>query len=123
MIFNHRPDRRRRKRQLLNTSVHVFTDRARLDALGINVTDVGMCLFTMANIPVGSHIEVEFIPPEAVYLVRLSGIVRHRAVYLYGIEFLDCAGVSTSQERGLETLGQSPNIVSDRQSQRGCPTA
>jgi hypothetical protein len=97
MIFKQKPDRRRRKRQLLNTSVRVFTDAGDLDALGINVTDVGMCLFMMASLPVGSQIEVEFVPPEGLYVVRLSGIVRHRAVYLYGIEFLDSAhGIGTS---------------------------
>ena len=89
MFFNIRPDRRRRTRQLLNTSVQVFTGAAPLDALGINVTDVGMCLFTMANLPLASHLEVEFVPPEGLYVVRFPGIVRHRAVYLYGIEFLD----------------------------------
>src|SRR5882724_13207379 len=36
-------DRRRRKRQLLNTSVQVFTESAQLDGLGINLSDVGMC--------------------------------------------------------------------------------
>ena len=102
MIFKPKPDRRRRKRQLLNTSVRVFTDSAQLDAVGINVTDVGMCLFTMANLPVGSRIQVEFVPPESFYDVRLSGIVRHRAVYLYGIEFVDhCANV-TSRVEGLD---------------------
>jgi len=66
--------------------VQVFTDSAHLDALGINLTDVGMCLFTMANLSLGSHIEVEFIPPQGLEPVRVSGIVRHRAVYLYEIE-------------------------------------
>src|SRR6266436_1101082 len=81
-------DRRRRKRQLLNTSVQVFTESAQLDGLGINLSDVGMCLFTMANLQVGSQIQVEFLPPRSTELVRVSGIVRHRALYLYGIEFL-----------------------------------
>ncbi len=89
MVIKPRSDRRRRKRQLLNTSVQVFTESAHLDALGINVTDVGMCLFTMANLPVGSRLGVEFVPRQGSDLVRRIGIIRHRAVYLYGIEFLD----------------------------------
>ena len=90
MILKRRfkPDRRRRKRQLLNTSVQAFTESAQLDGLGINLSDVGMCLFTMANLQVGSQIQVEFLPPRSTELVRVSGIVRHRALYLYGIEFL-----------------------------------
>jgi hypothetical protein len=90
MIFNSnlKPERRRRRRQVLNTSVEVFTGSGRINAFGINVTDVGMCLFTAANLSLGSQIEVEFLPPQGPERVRVSGIVRHRAVYLYGIEFV-----------------------------------
>jgi PilZ domain-containing protein len=90
MIFklSFKPDRRRRKRQLLNTSLQVFTESDHVDALGINLSDVGMCLFAMANLPVGSQLQVEFPPLRSTELVRVSGIVRHRALYLYGIEFL-----------------------------------
>jgi hypothetical protein len=77
MILKRRfkPDRRRRKRQLLNTSVQVFTGSVQLDGLGINLSDVGMCLFTMANLQVGSQIQVEFLPPQNKEPVRVSGIV------------------------------------------------
>jgi hypothetical protein len=85
---NSKPDRRRRKRQLLNTSVQVFTGSAQVDALGINLSDVGMCLFALANLPLGSQIQVEFLPPRCKERVRVFGTVRHRALYLYGIEFL-----------------------------------
>lgn len=90
MIFQRsiKPDRRRRKRQLLNTSVQVFTESTHVDALGINLSEVGVCLFAMVNLSVGSQIQVEFLPPRSTELVRVSGIVRHRALYLYGIEFL-----------------------------------
>ncbi|MGC2198360.1 MAG: PilZ domain-containing protein [Terriglobales bacterium] len=85
---NSKQDRRRRRRQLLNTSVHVFAGSAQLDALGINMSDVGMCLFTIANLSLGSQIQIEFLPPRSKERVRVSGTVRHRALYLYGIEFL-----------------------------------
>ena len=90
MIFKRsfKPDRRRRKRQLLNTSVRAFTESAHVDALGINLSEVGVCLFAIVNLSVGSQIQVEFLPPRSTELVRVSGIVRHRALYLYGIEFL-----------------------------------
>lgn len=90
MIFKRsfKADRRRRKRQLLNTSVRVFTESAHVDALGINLSEVGVCLFAIVNLAVGSQIQVEFLPPRSSELVRVSGIVRHRALYLYGIEFL-----------------------------------
>jgi PilZ domain len=90
MIFkrNFKHERRCRIRQLLNTSVQVFTGSAQLHALGVNLSDVGMCVFTIADLPLGSQIQVEFLPPRCAELVRVSGIVRHRALYLYGIEFL-----------------------------------
>jgi len=83
-----KPDRRRQNRQLLNTSVRVLTESACLDALGINLSELGMCLFAIANLALGSQIQVEFRMPRSTELVRVSGIVRHRALYLYGIEFL-----------------------------------
>ena len=87
MLKRNLKNRRRRQRQLLNTAVQVFSGSAHVQALGINLSDVGMCLFTIANLPVGSEIEVEFLPPRAKEKVRLAGTVRHRALYLYGIEF------------------------------------
>jgi hypothetical protein len=81
-------NRRRRQRQLLNTSVQVFAGSVHVDALGINLNDVGMCLFTIANLPLESQIQVEFVPPRCKERVRVCGTVRHRALYLYGIEFL-----------------------------------
>ena len=90
-------DRRRRRRQLLNTSVQIFAGREHVDALGINLSDVGMCLFTMANLPLESEIYVEFIPPRCQERIRVCGTVRHRALYLYGIEFLADAGQTPTQ--------------------------
>ena len=88
--LNSKPEnRRRRRRQLLNTSVQVLSGSTHVDALGINLSDVGMCLFTIANLPLESHIQLEFIPPQGKERIRVCGIVRHRALYLYGIEFLD----------------------------------
>ena len=90
MIFKRdfKRDRRRQKRQLLNASVHVLTESGQLDALGINLSDVGMCLFAIASLSVGSQIQIEFLPPRREERVRVTGIIRHRALYLYGIEFL-----------------------------------
>lgn len=90
MLFKRtfQPDRRRRKRQLLNTSVRIFTAHSSVDALGINLSDVGMSLFTIANLAVGSQVLVEFIPPGSSDPARVGGIVRYRALYLYGVEFM-----------------------------------
>ena len=80
-------DRRRQPRQFLNTSVRVLNGAASIEGLGINVSDVGMCLFTAAHLSVGKEIEVEFLPLGSNETMRFSATVRHRAFYLYGIEF------------------------------------
>ena len=85
---NHKPERRRSKRHWLSTPVQILAGSTPVDGLGVNLSDDGMCLFAIAHLPVGSQIEVEFLPPRCESLVRSSAIVRHRALYLYGIEFL-----------------------------------
>jgi hypothetical protein len=95
-------ERRRRSRQLLNTEVQVFSGRTHVRALSINFSNVGMCLFTATHLPVGSQIEAEFFRPGSTELVRVSGVVRHRALYLYGIEFL-----TSSDQSVVVTIAES----------------
>jgi hypothetical protein len=59
-----------------------------MDALGINLSEGGMGLFAVAHLAVGTRVEVEFCPPESSEAVRVEAMIRHRALYLYGIEFL-----------------------------------
>jgi len=80
---------RRSPRQWWNSSVEVFTDSAQVKAVGVNISDGGMCLFAVANLHIGSPVEVAFRKPESRERVHVRGTVRHRALYLYGIEFLD----------------------------------
>jgi len=89
---------RRSTRQWLNTSVEVFTAATHVNGLGVNLSDGGMCIFAIANLPVGSQTEVEFMPPRRDERVRVPGTVRHRALYLYGIEFLSEYGQQESRE-------------------------
>ena len=79
---------RKSPRQWWNSSVDVFTASAHVKAIGMNISGGGMGLFAVANLPVGSQIEVEFRSPESGCRTRIPGAVRHRALYLYGIEFL-----------------------------------
>ncbi len=86
--FNSKEDRRRRKRQLINTSVRVITKFGSIDAIGINISEGGMGLFTVAHLPVGSRVEVEFRTADGpTSFMRLPATIRHRALYLYGVEF------------------------------------
>jgi len=109
MVFKRmfKPDRRRRKRRWLSASVRVFAGSTRVDGLAINFSDVGMCLFTMANLSLGSQIQVEFLQSRCAELVRVSGTVRHRALYLYGIEFLVDSDRPALGCADVETIGAS----------------
>jgi hypothetical protein len=109
-----RQDRRGRKRQLLNTAVRVITKLASMDAIGINISESGMGLFTVANLGLGSHIEVEFRTPEQpASFTRLPAIVRHRALYLYGIEFQPEPGrVRLGAENGAGIDNSSSSVGS-----------
>jgi len=103
--FGH--DRRRRKRQLLNTSVRIFTESGPIDALGINISDVGMSLFTLANLEMDSRIQIELLRPQSTVRVRIWGTVRHRALYLYGIEFVTDSGQISKSIRPHEQFLES----------------
>jgi hypothetical protein len=108
MIFKRSfPVTRRTQRQWINTSVRVLTPSAHMDALGVNLSEGGMCLFSVANLPVGSHIDIEFVPPRGNEPVRVSGKVRHRALYLYGIEFLH-----NNSEQSLMNAPHRPSVIS-----------
>ena len=99
MIFKRSfPITRRSRRQWINTSVQVFTPSVHVDALGINLSDGGMCFFTVADLHVGSHVDIEFRPPHSEQSVRLPAKIRHRALYLYGIEFLGEAEMNSGSD-------------------------
>lgn len=86
--FTSKQERRRRGRQLLNTSVRVLTQAGAIDAIGINISEGGMGLFTIAHLRIGDRIQVEFRTYDGpTTFLRLRGTIRHRALYLYGIEF------------------------------------
>jgi PilZ domain len=80
-------DRRRWKRHWFNGSVQVWSGARRIDGLGIQVSRGGMYLFAIAHLPVGSEIKVVFVAPGSGQRIEVYGAVRHRAVYLYGVEF------------------------------------
>ena len=90
-------NRRRWQRYPFDASVRVVVDHAKVnhstettivDARGVHFSEGGLCLFAAANLPVGSHIKVEFKNPHTDEPVRVHGKVRNRSVYLYGVEFL-----------------------------------
>lgn len=101
------PDRRRRRRQLLNTSVRVHSDNGLLDALGINISDVGMSLFAIANLEVDSQVQIELLMPQSSERMQIGAIIRHRALYLYGVEFLRDADEHRQSDETISPLSKS----------------
>jgi hypothetical protein len=49
----------------------------------------------------GSEIHLEFLPPHGKERIRVCATVRHRAFYLYGVEFVD----SEPLDRGWVEVG------------------
>jgi hypothetical protein len=91
LVLLNRPgnnDKRRWHRYPLGAPIRLKTQSATIDARGITLSEGGMCLFALADIGVGSKIQVEFTDPRSCQLVRADAAIRNRAVYLYGIEFL-----------------------------------
>jgi len=80
-----RPDRRRWKRQSFNLPLRIVTDSAVIDGRGIRMSEGGMYLFSASNLDLGSNVKIDF--PSAGERQARSGVVRYRALYLYGVEF------------------------------------
>lgn len=80
-------DRRRWKREWLKSSIRVLTPTGEIHGYGIKVSQGGIYLFALADLEIGGQVTVEFEQPESNEPVRVTGTVKHRAVYLYGLEF------------------------------------
>jgi len=81
-------NRRRWRRHWFNGAIQVLTASRPIDGLGIQLSCGGMYLFAIADLAIGSEIKIAFREPNSGQPVQLRGTVRHRAVYLYGVEFL-----------------------------------
>jgi hypothetical protein len=94
MALNRHPsgDTRRWERRAVDVPIRVVADdlsgTAVIPARGTKMSAGGICLFALANLAVGAQIDVEFVDPGCGKPARVSGIVRNRLVYLYGVEFL-----------------------------------
>ena len=87
-----RAERRRWKRYSFNLPVRVVTDSAIVDARCIRMSVGGIYFFAAADLPPGAELNIEFTTEPSGNLFSRRGIVRHRAIYLYGVEFLAGAG-------------------------------
>lgn len=105
-MMQNRPgyDRRRWERYSLNTPIRVVTDTTVIDGRGIRMSEGGICLFALADLPVGTQVKVEFTSPRSGEPVGVHGAVCNRAVYLYGVEFL---AKNFEDQRRIAQLGDA----------------
>jgi hypothetical protein len=94
MALNSQPSgyKRRWERHLIDVSTRVVADDLTggdmIVGRGSEMSEGGIRLFAVADLPIGTQINVELIDSPCGSPVRVRGIVRNRQVYLYGIEFL-----------------------------------
>jgi PilZ domain len=86
-LIRQRPERRRWKRHWLNAPIRVFTDSGVIEGRSIRLSEGGIYLFALANLAPGDEIRIEYPASESDEPLSRSGVVRNRAIYLYGIEF------------------------------------
>ncbi len=77
-----------------------------------------MYLFAAANLSPGSQIEIEFRPPDSKEVFRTFGMVRRRALYLYGIEFLSDNAAGTRNRRTVEAQDSDAFKIRESESRR-----
>jgi hypothetical protein len=83
-----REERRRWRRHWLKAPVRIFSGAGQVEGFGLRVSEGGMYLFAVADLDVGTRVEIEFTPSHSGEPRRCSAIVRNRVVYLYGMEFV-----------------------------------
>jgi PilZ domain len=103
MAFSPDKNRRQSHRQWVSVPVLIRSRGSRIDGHSINISEGGMYLFAAVHLPPGSMIDIEFRPPDGKELVRTTGAVRRRALYLYGIEFLSDHAAATGDSTSVHT--------------------
>jgi len=103
MLFARDKDRRQSHRQWVAVPVLVCHRGSHVEGVSINISEGGIYLFAAANLSPGTQIGLEFRRPDSKQLVRACGTVRRRALYLYGIEFLNDDGASTHDRTSVQT--------------------
>ena len=88
LIGLKKPERRRWERHAFNVPVRLITDSAVVDGRGIRMSEGGIYFFSASNLELGSRIKVDFPSERSMGSPTRSGVVRYRALYLYGVEFL-----------------------------------
>ena len=83
---------RRWPRYRINVPVRVVVQRPDKTVIvsgrGMELNEGGMALFAGVELKLGQRVEIEFTPPYDGQPLRVRGVIRNRAGYNYGSEFL-----------------------------------
>src|SRR5271168_1830423 len=94
MTWNRQPrgDERRWERRPVDVPIRVLaknpTGTNVIQDRGTKMSAGGFCLFALANLAIGARIDVELVDSNCDKPIWVSGVIRNRVVYLYGVEFL-----------------------------------
>jgi hypothetical protein len=82
---------RRWQRYRLNLPIRLIVSRDEgtkiADGRANDISEGGMLIFAGTELRADDQVQVEFTPPYSSSPVRVSGLVRHRRGYNYGVEF------------------------------------
>jgi hypothetical protein len=82
---------RRWQRYRLNLPIRLIVSRDEgtkiADGRANDISEGGMLIFAGTELRADDQVQVEFTPPYSSSPVRVSGVVRHRRGYNYGVEF------------------------------------
>ena len=96
---------RRWPRHKLNLPVRVVVQKAEkttvIDGRGTELNQGGIAVFVGTELRVGDEVEVEFTPPYSGHPLRVTGAVRDRRGYYYGLEFI---GRNDEEQRQVAEL-------------------
>jgi len=107
-LFREKLERRRWQRHWLNAPIRVFTDSTVIDGRGIRLSEGGIYLFALANMTPGEQIRIEYAAPPSGQSLSRHGVVRNRAIYLYGIEFSANEPQTEHTKLSLQALNSLP---------------
>jgi hypothetical protein len=86
--FPFQQDRRRWRRFAFGVPVRILTAKSVVEGRSIRMSEGGVSVFALVNLSLGARVSVQFTLPHANQPLSIAGVVRSRAVYLYGVEFL-----------------------------------
>lgn len=100
--------RRRWRRHHLDVPIRVIVHRAEKTSVfvgrGNELSEGGLAITAGVELKTGDAAEIEFTPPYSGVPIRIRGVVRNRAGYRYGMEFVAEGEREEEQVDRLKTM-------------------